>query len=91
MKLLTNRPTEVSPLGLKEYIAFALGVENWKDASNLDEIARRSRLKPIYPVVIVAANKEVLDNRAEGNVLGLEEFQRVRSGQFCRLVGARRV
>ncbi|HVX12419.1 MAG TPA: hypothetical protein VHC22_14650 [Pirellulales bacterium] len=82
-KLLTNRPTEVSPLGLKEYIAFALGVENWKDATSLEEIARRSRLRPVYPVVIVAANKEVLDNRAEGNVLSAKNFKEFNPANFA--------
>ena len=83
VRLVTNRPTEVSPLGLKEYIAFALGVEDWKDATDLDEIARRSRLKPVYPVVIVAANKEVLDNRAEGNVLSSKDFKEFDPANFA--------
>ena len=72
--LLTNRPTEISPQTLKEYIAFALGVEQWRDA-DLDEVVRRSRLRPIYPVVIAAANKEVLDNRGEGHVLDRKDYK----------------
>jgi hypothetical protein len=73
-RLATNRPTEISPEGLNEYVAFALGVENWKDAS-LAEVVRRSRLKPVFPVVIVAANKEVLDNRAEGHAFSAKNFK----------------
>jgi hypothetical protein len=81
--LFMNRPTEVSPLGLKEYIAFALGVENWRDATSLEEIARRSSVKPIYPVVIVAANKEVLDNRGEGHALASKDFKEFDIGNFA--------
>ena len=82
-QLLANQPTEVSPLGLREYVAFALGVENWRDAADLDEIARRSRLKPVYPVVVVAANKEVLDNRGEGHVLSSKDYKEFDMGNFA--------
>lgn len=80
--LLTNRPTEISPQTLKEYIAFALGVEQWRDAADLDEVVRRSRLKPIYPVVIAAANKEVLDNRGESHVLDRKDYKEFDIGNF---------
>jgi len=82
-KLLTNRPTEVSPEGLKESIAFALGVEQWRDAADIDEVVRRSRLRPVYPVVIVAANKEVLDNRGEGHVLDAQDYKEFDPGNFA--------
>ncbi|HET6881557.1 MAG TPA: hypothetical protein VFI31_15445 [Pirellulales bacterium] len=82
-RLATNRPTEVSPEGLKEYIAFALGVENWRDAAKVEDVVRRSRLKPVFPVVIVAANKEVLDNRAEGNALSAKNYKEFNPDNFA--------
>lgn len=62
-KLLAGRPTEIPHSVLREYIAFALGVERWQDASTVEEVVRRSTARPRFPVLIVACNREVLDNR----------------------------
>ncbi len=76
-KLLAGRPTEIPHSVLREYIAFALGVEDWQDAVSIDEIVRRSSARPQFPVLIVACNREVLDNRprdAERVPGGLKEI-----------------
>ncbi|MFO0904976.1 MAG: hypothetical protein U0939_18365 [Pirellulales bacterium] len=76
-KLLAGRPTEIPHNVLREYIAFALGVEKWQDAESIDDIVRRSTARPQFPVLIVACNREVLDNRpreAAGVPGGLKEF-----------------
>lgn len=73
--LLLNRPTEISPNNLKEYIGFALGVNDWRSARDIAEIVRRSRAKPRYPLMIVAANGEVLDNRAAGNAFSSKDLK----------------
>lgn len=62
-KIAQGRSTEISHLELREYIAFALGVSHWKDATTIEEIVHRSDAKPRFPCLIVAANKEVLDNK----------------------------
>jgi hypothetical protein len=76
-KMARGQRTEIAHDVLREYIAFALGVESWRDATSIDEIVRRSTARPRHPLLIVAANKEVLedlhpqDSRAAG---GLKEF-----------------
>lgn len=62
-KVTRGLPTEISHSELREYIAFALGVKDWKDATSIAEIVSRSNAKPRFPCIIVAANKEVLDNK----------------------------
>ena len=61
-KSIRGKPTEISHDNLREYIAFALGVERWKDAKSLDEIVSRSTAKPRHPIIIVSCNKEVLED-----------------------------
>ncbi|MBA4017481.1 MAG: hypothetical protein C0483_09945 [Pirellula sp.] len=61
-KSIRGKPTEISHENLREYIAFALGVERWQDAKSLDEIVARSTAKPRYPIIIVSCNKEVLED-----------------------------
>ncbi len=72
-KLARGRPTEIPHAVLREYVAFALGVDRWQDAASVEEVARRSTARPRYPMLIVACNKEVLEdahpenrNRARG-------------------------
>ena len=36
--LLLNKPTEISPENLKEYVAFALGVSDWQSARDIAEV-----------------------------------------------------
>lgn len=62
-KVTRGLPTEISHWEVREYIAFALGVQRWQDANSIDEIVRRSQAKPRFPCLIVAANKEVLEDR----------------------------
>lgn len=76
-KISRGQSTEISHLELREYIAFALGVTNWRDANSIDEIVRRSTARPRFPCLIVAANKEVLeDKHPEGKLTAarLKEF-----------------
>lgn len=61
-KLIRGRRTEIPHMELREYIAFALGVTNWRQARSIDDIIRQSRARPKLPVLIVAANKEVLED-----------------------------
>ena len=74
-KMMRGLPTEIPHLELKEYIAFALGVKNWRNARSLLEIARQSRYTPYNPVVIVAANKEVLDNLLPGALVDGQNYK----------------
>lgn len=62
-KVSRGLPTEISHLDVREYIAFALGVTRWQDATSIAEIVRRSTAKPRFPCLIVAANKEVLEDK----------------------------
>jgi hypothetical protein len=62
-KLSRGQRTEISHLELREYVAFALGVSNWRDAGTIEEIVRRSSARPTFPCLIVACNKEVLEDR----------------------------
>ena len=61
-KLLRGRRTEISHEELREYIAFALGVNPWRGLS-IQQIVQRSRAVPRFPMIIVACNKEVLEDR----------------------------
>lgn len=80
--LLLDKPTEISPNNLKEYIAFALGVHDWRSARDIGEIVRRSRVRPRYPLMIVAANGEVLDNRGAGNALSSKDLKQFDPASF---------
>jgi predicted acylesterase/phospholipase RssA len=62
-KVSRGLPTEISHQEVREYIAFALGVTRWEDAGSIAEIVRRSEAKPRFPCLIVAANKEVLEDK----------------------------
>lgn len=76
-KLTRGQSTEISHWEVREYIAFALGVQQWQDAKSLEEIVRRSQAKPRFPCIIVAANKEVLEDRNPNGQLSparLKEF-----------------
>lgn len=73
--LLQNKPVEVPHSVLKEYIAVALGVQDWQSARDINEVARRSRWRPVYPVVIAAANAEVLENRGTEWALAADNYK----------------
>lgn len=80
--LLLDKPTEISPNNLKEYIGFALGVNDWHSARDIAELVRRSRVRPRYPLMIVAANGEVLDNRGQGNALSSKDLKQFDPASF---------
>jgi hypothetical protein len=61
-KLSRGESTEIEHDDLREFIAFALGVTRWQDAGSIDEVVRRSTARPRFPCLIVACNKEVLDD-----------------------------
>lgn len=62
-KISRGKSTEILHSELREYVAFALGVSQWQDAPSIDAIVRRSSAKPQFPCLIVACNKEVLEDR----------------------------
>ena len=62
-KLMLGQPTEFPHSDLREYVAFALGVQDWQNATTINEIVRRSFAKPVFPCLIFACNKEVLEDR----------------------------
>jgi hypothetical protein len=61
-KMLRGKPTEIGHEELREYVAFALGVKNWRDARTIEEIAARSTARPRFPLVIVSCNKDTLED-----------------------------
>jgi hypothetical protein len=62
-KLSRGQSTEIEHADLREFVAFALGVESWRDTRDIAEIVRRSTASPRYPCLIVACNLEVLEDR----------------------------
>ncbi len=61
-KLSRGQSTEIEHAELIEFIAFALGVSRWRDTRDIAEVVRRSRARPVHPCLIVACNKEVLED-----------------------------
>ena len=61
-KLSRGQGTEIEHAELREFVAFALGVSRWRDTRSIDEIVRRSTRRPLHPCLIVACNKEVLED-----------------------------
>jgi hypothetical protein len=74
-KMARGEESELPHFELKEFIAFALGVEDWQSATTLDEIIARSTAKPRFPVVIAACNREVLDNRKANSRFGSKDYK----------------
>jgi hypothetical protein len=68
-KISRGQSTEIQHSDLREYIAFALGVTHWQDATSIDEIVRRSSAKPRFPCLIVTCNKEVLEDKHSESLL----------------------
>jgi hypothetical protein len=68
-KLARGLGTEIEHASLREFIAFALGVRAWQDTRSIDEIVRRSTARPRFPCLIVACNKEVLEDVHPENAL----------------------
>jgi len=61
-KLARGQGTEIEHADLIEFIAFALGVSRWQDTRDIATIVRRSTVRPVHPCLIVACNKEVLED-----------------------------
>lgn len=59
-RILTNQATEMSPDVLREAVAVALGVDDWRNCPDIQAIVKRSNWQPHHPFVIVAANHDVL-------------------------------
>src|SRR5438132_966355 len=62
-KLVNNEPTEIDHETLRRSLALVLGVDLKNGDLSIAEIAKRSRLTFKLPVMIVAANHEVLWDR----------------------------
>jgi len=61
-KLSRGQSTEIEHAELIEFIAFALGVSRWQDTRDIATVVRRSTARPVHPCLIVACNKEVLED-----------------------------
>jgi hypothetical protein len=59
-KVMSQQPIEMPHDVLKATVAAMLGVESYDKQESIREVARRSQLKIKLPVVIVAANYEVI-------------------------------
>jgi hypothetical protein len=66
LKMVRGEKTELPHIEMKEFIAFALGVEDWRSANSIEEIVAKSTALPRFPVIIVAGNREVMENRGTG-------------------------
>lgn len=66
MKMVKGEKTELPYIEMKEFIAFSLGVADWQSANSLEEVVARSQAKPRFPAIIVAGNREVMENRGVG-------------------------
>ena len=74
-KTLAGKRTELDHIEMKEYIAFALGVKDFKRIATLEEVARASQVTPRYPMLIVAANREVLFDRGTGDLSATRNYK----------------
>ncbi|MBN2291683.1 MAG: hypothetical protein JXM70_04620 [Pirellulales bacterium] len=63
ISLLMGEPTEMSHDILKKVIGLLFDVDDWETAKDVFEIADRSKYEFRLPVMIVAANHEVIDNQ----------------------------
>ena len=81
-KVSRGLSTEISHQEVREYIAFALGVTKWQDATSIAEIVKRSTAKPRFPCLIVAANKEVLDNKHPEGQLTAGNLKEIDTSNF---------
>jgi hypothetical protein len=82
-KIIRKQPTEIPRETLREVIAFALGVDDWRSLSDIGAIVRASRASPRHGIVIAAANGEVLDNRDKsGSALSSHDYKRFDPANF---------
>ncbi len=66
IKMVRGEKTELPHIEMKEFVAFALGVEDWRNVNSIDEIVAKSNALPRFPCIIVAGNREVMENRGTG-------------------------
>jgi hypothetical protein len=81
-KLMSGQPTELPADVLDDYVIKALGVEEGKNGHSLVEVVKNSRARPKFPLVIVAANHEVLDNDASGSLWRGKNYKEVCTGNY---------
>ncbi|HEX3871819.1 MAG TPA: hypothetical protein VHV77_15350 [Pirellulales bacterium] len=68
-QLALDEHTELAATKLNESIAFALGCDDYRESDTLATIVSRARCELRMPLLIVAANAEVLANRRNDNAL----------------------
>lgn len=61
-RVMKGERTEISLDNLRAYIAFVLGVDRWGPGDSIAQIVQRSQVRPQYPLLISAINKEVLED-----------------------------
>lgn len=81
-KLSRGQSTEIPHADLREYVAFALGVESWRDTRDIAEIVRRSSARPTHPCLIVACNLEVLEDRHPEDAFSPGRLKEFDTGTF---------
>ena len=74
-KSFAGKRTEIDHIEMKAFIAFALGVKDYKHLRTLEEVARASAAVPKFPMVIVAGNREVLFDRGKGDLLSAKNYK----------------
>jgi len=62
LKLMRKETTELGHEVMNNYIAFALGVPQDRARGSLQDIIRQSRARIKHPLLLVACNREVLQN-----------------------------
>jgi hypothetical protein len=81
-KLLAGQSTELPPEVLDDFIVGALGVEEGKKGRSMAEILKASQAQLKYPLVIVAANHEILDNRVSGSLWRGKNYKEACTGNY---------
>jgi hypothetical protein len=81
-KLMAGQSTELPPDVLDDYIARSLGLKDGKNGRSLAEIVKAGQTTPKFPLIIVAANHEVLDNRVSGSLWRGKNFKEVDTGNY---------
>lgn len=74
-KSFAGKRTEIDHIEMKPFVAFALGVKDYKHLRTLEDVARASTAAPKFPMVIVAGNREVLYDRGKGDLLAARNYK----------------
>jgi hypothetical protein len=75
VKSLAGKRTELDHIEMKAFVAFALGVDQHERFRTLEEVANQSTAKPNYPMLIVSGNREVLEDRGQGDLLAARSYK----------------